>query len=198
RAARALGARALRRARHRDAPRTEPRGRRARGASRRARPARGTLRAGSARARPSRLHGVEPPPAGRPAPPDRLPGCAPGTRRVRGRASHAGGPARAGVGAVAAGRPRPGARVIRRAMVLAAGRGTRLRPLTDTTPKPLVPVAGRPFLEHILESLRAGGIREVVLNLHHLGRRIEEHLGDGASFGLRVRYSWENPILDTG
>ena len=88
--------------------------------------------------------------------------------------------------------------MIRRAMVLAAGRGTRLRPLTDTTPKPLVPVAGRPFLEHILESLRAGGIREVVLNLHHLGRRIEEHLGDGASFGLRVRYSWENPILDTG
>jgi len=83
-------------------------------------------------------------------------------------------------------------------MVLAAGRGTRLRPLTDTTPKPLVPVAGRPFLEHILEFLRAGGIREVVLNLHHLGRRIEEHLGDGARFGLRVRYSWENPILDTG
>ena len=83
-------------------------------------------------------------------------------------------------------------------MVLAAGRGTRLAPLTDTTPKPLVPVAGRPFLEHILEFLRAGGIREVVLNLHHLGRRIEEHLGDGARFGLRVRYSWENPILDTG
>src|SRR5439155_633423 len=71
--------------------------------------------------------------------------------------------------------------------------------LTDrTTPTPLVPVAGRPFLEHILEFLRAGGIREVVLNLHHLGRRIEEHLGDGARFGLRVRYSWENPILDTG
>ena len=88
--------------------------------------------------------------------------------------------------------------MIHRAMVLAAGRGTRLRPLTDTTPKPLVPVAGRPFLEHILEFLRAGGIREVVLNLHHLGRRIEEHLGDGARFGLRVRYSWENPILDTG
>jgi len=88
--------------------------------------------------------------------------------------------------------------VIRRAMVLAAGRGTRLAPLTDSTPKPLVRVAGRPFLEHILEFLRASGIREVVLNLHHLGRRIEEHLGDGARFGLRVRYSWENPILDTG
>src|SRR5437870_95568 len=81
--------------------------------------------------------------------------------RVRGRAPHAGRPARARVGAGAAGRPRPGARVIRRAMVLAAGRGTRLAPLTDSTPKPLVAVAGRPFLEHILEFLRAGGIREV-------------------------------------
>jgi NDP-sugar pyrophosphorylase family protein len=83
-------------------------------------------------------------------------------------------------------------------MVLAAGRGTRLAPLTDTTPKPLLPVAGRPFLEHILEFLRAGGVAEVVINLHHLGHRIEEHLGDGARFGLRIHYSWEDPILDTG
>jgi NDP-sugar pyrophosphorylase family protein len=88
--------------------------------------------------------------------------------------------------------------VIRRAMVLAAGRGTRLRPLTDTTPKPLIPVAGRPFLEHILAFLRAGGVEDVVLNLHHLGQRIADHLGDGARFGLHVRYSWEDPILDTG
>ena len=88
--------------------------------------------------------------------------------------------------------------MIRRAMVLAAGRGTRLAPLTHVTPKPLVPVAGRPFLEHIFDCLRAAGIREVVCNLHHLGARIEEHVGDGARFGLRVRYSWEDPILDTG
>jgi mannose-1-phosphate guanylyltransferase len=88
--------------------------------------------------------------------------------------------------------------VIRRAMVLAAGRGTRLAPITDTTPKPLVPVAGRPLLEHILEFLRAGGVREVVVNLHHLGHAIERHLGDGSRFGVRVRYSWEDPILDTG
>lgn len=87
---------------------------------------------------------------------------------------------------------------IRRAMVLAAGRGTRLAPLTDTIPKPLVPVAGRPFLERILEFLRAGGITDVVVNLHHLGHRIAEHLGDGARFGVRVAYSWEDPILDTG
>ena len=83
-------------------------------------------------------------------------------------------------------------------MILAAGRGTRLAPLTDTTPKPLVPVAGRPFIEHILEFLRAGGIEEVVVNLHHLGQRIADHLGDGRPFGVDVRYSWEDPILDTG
>ena len=88
--------------------------------------------------------------------------------------------------------------MIRRAMVLAAGRGTRLAPITHSTPKPLVPVAGRPLLERLLEFLRAGGIEEVVINLHHLGHRIEEHVGDGRRFGLRVRYSPEDPILDTG
>ena len=88
--------------------------------------------------------------------------------------------------------------MITRAMILAAGRGTRLAPLTTTTPKPLVPVAGRPFIEHILAFLHAGGVREVVVNLHHLGHLIEQHLGDGARFGVRIRYSWEDPILDTG
>jgi len=88
--------------------------------------------------------------------------------------------------------------VIRRAMVLAAGFGKRLAPITHTTPKPLVPVAGRPLLDRLLEFLRAGGIEEVVINLHHLGQRIEEHVGDGRRFGLRVRYSPEDPILDTG
>ena len=88
--------------------------------------------------------------------------------------------------------------MIRRAMVLAAGRGRRLAPRTDTLPKPLLPIAGRPLLEHILEFLRTGGIEDVVVNLHHLGHLIEQHVGDGARFGLRVRYSWEDPILDTG
>lgn len=88
--------------------------------------------------------------------------------------------------------------MIRRAMVLAAGRGTRLAPITHTTPKPLVPVAGRPLLEPLLEFLRAGGIEDVVINLHHLGDRIRQHIGDGARFGLSVRYSPEDPILDTG
>lgn len=88
--------------------------------------------------------------------------------------------------------------MIRRAMVLAAGRGTRLAPITHTTPKPLVSVGGRPLLDHVLEFLRAGGIEEVVVNLHHLGHRIRDHVGDGRRLGLRVHYSVEDPILDTG
>jgi NDP-sugar pyrophosphorylase family protein len=88
--------------------------------------------------------------------------------------------------------------MIRRAMVLAAGRGTRLAPLTDRLPKPLMPVAGKPLLGRILEFLHAGGIAEVVINLHHLGHLIEQEIGDGARFGVRVRYSWEPHILDTG
>ncbi len=88
--------------------------------------------------------------------------------------------------------------MIRRAMVLAAGKGTRLAPLTDTLPKPLMAVAGRPLLVHILEFLRAGGIEDVVVNLHHLGHRIEETIGDGRQFGLHVQYSREKQIRDTG
>lgn len=88
--------------------------------------------------------------------------------------------------------------MIRRAMVLAAGRGTRLAPLTDRIPKPMAPVAGRPMLDWVLAFLRAGGIEDVVINLHHLGHVIEEHVGDGARHGLSVRYSHEPEILDTG
>lgn len=88
--------------------------------------------------------------------------------------------------------------MIHRAMVLAAGRGTRLAPLTDTLPKPLMPVGGRPLLEHLLIFLRAGGIDDVVINLHHLGDRIEATIGDGSRFGLQVRYSREHEIRDTG
>jgi NDP-sugar pyrophosphorylase family protein len=88
--------------------------------------------------------------------------------------------------------------VIRRAMVLAAGRGTRLAPLTDTLPKPLAAVGGRPLIAHILDFLRAGGIEEVVINLHHLGDAIERELGDGGAFGLSIAYSREPEIRDTG
>jgi N-acetyl-alpha-D-muramate 1-phosphate uridylyltransferase len=85
-----------------------------------------------------------------------------------------------------------------KAMILAAGRGERLRPLTDRMPKPLVPVAGRPLLTHQLEWLAAAGIREVVINLHHLAEQIADAVGDGGAFGVRVTYSREPQLLETG
>jgi NDP-sugar pyrophosphorylase family protein len=83
-------------------------------------------------------------------------------------------------------------------MVLAAGFGSRLRPLTDRVPKPLIPVAGRPLIAYSLAILREAGIREVMINLHHLGDQIRAALGDGSSYGMSISYSEENPILDTG
>lgn len=85
-----------------------------------------------------------------------------------------------------------------RAMVLAAGRGTRLRPLTDVTPKPLIEVAGRPLIAFSLGLLRAHGIGDAVVNTHHLGERLQAELGDGAAWGVRVHYSHEHELLDTG
>ncbi|HEX7037743.1 MAG TPA: nucleotidyltransferase family protein [Pseudomonadales bacterium] len=83
-------------------------------------------------------------------------------------------------------------------MVLAAGRGERLRPLTDRMPKPMVEVAGRPLLEHQLEWLRSAGIREVVINLHHLGQQIVDAFGDGRRHGVKIAYSLEPELLETG
>lgn len=85
-----------------------------------------------------------------------------------------------------------------KAMVFAAGHGLRLRPLTDTIPKALVPVAGRPMIEYPLLLLRHYGITEIVINLHHLGEKIEARLGDGKELGLRIAYSKEKELLDTG
>jgi NDP-sugar pyrophosphorylase family protein len=85
-----------------------------------------------------------------------------------------------------------------KAMVLAAGQGTRLRPLTDRVPKALVPVAGRPMIEYPLLLLKRYGIRDIVINLHHLGGQIESHLGNGAQLGLQITYSREPELLDTG
>ena len=78
-------------------------------------------------------------------------------------------------------------------MILAAGRGERMRPLTDHTPKPLLPVAGRPLIVWHLERLAAAGFREVVINHAHLGEQIEMLLGDGSAWGLRIAYSPEPP-----
>lgn len=78
-----------------------------------------------------------------------------------------------------------------RAIVLAAGRGERMRPLTDTTPKPLLPVFGRPLIEWHLLALARGGVREVVVNTAWLEDCFPAVLGDGARFGLAIRYSHE-------
>lgn len=86
-----------------------------------------------------------------------------------------------------------------RAMILAAGRGERLRPLTDETPKSLVEVGGRSLLERHLDHVRAAGIRTVVINLGWLGDRIVERVGSGRRYGLEVVYSQEGDhILETG
>lgn len=85
-----------------------------------------------------------------------------------------------------------------KAMILAAGLGTRLRPLTNTVPKPLLPVGGTPLIVWNLLLLRRHGFRDVVINLHHLGPLIEHALGDGARFGMRITYSSEPVILGTG
>ncbi|MDX1609389.1 MAG: nucleotidyltransferase family protein [Halofilum sp. (in: g-proteobacteria)] len=76
-------------------------------------------------------------------------------------------------------------------MILAAGRGERMRPLTDDTPKPLLTVGGRALIDHQLAALARAGFREVVINLAWLGERIRAHVGDGSAHGLSVRYSDE-------
>ncbi len=83
-------------------------------------------------------------------------------------------------------------------MILAAGRGERMRPLTDHTPKPLLAVAGRPLIVWHIERLAAAGIRELVINHAHLGAQIERALGDGARWQVNIRYSPEDKALETG
>ncbi len=83
-------------------------------------------------------------------------------------------------------------------MVLAAGLGLRLRPLTLLRAKPVVPVLGRPLLHFTLERLARAGVSEVMVNLHHLPGSVRRALGDGRAFGLRLRYSHERELLGTG
>lgn len=86
-----------------------------------------------------------------------------------------------------------------KAMILAAGRGERMRPLTDRTPKPLLDVGGKPLIVWHLERLAAAGFRDVVINHAHLGRQIEDALGNGSRFGLSIVYSPEpDGALETG
>ncbi|HEX7115312.1 MAG TPA: nucleotidyltransferase family protein [Steroidobacter sp.] len=86
-----------------------------------------------------------------------------------------------------------------RAMILAAGRGERMRPLTDERPKPLLHVGGKPLIEYHLEALAAGGIRDVVINLAWKGEQLREALGTGERFGVTIQYSDEgSEALETG
>lgn len=86
-----------------------------------------------------------------------------------------------------------------KAMLLAAGRGERMRPLTDSCPKPLLPVAGKPLIQWQLERLAAAGCRDVVINLSWLGEQIADALGDGRQLGMRIAWSREPwPPLETG
>ncbi len=84
-----------------------------------------------------------------------------------------------------------------KAMILAAGRGERMRPLTDHTPKPLLEVGGKPLIVSHIERLVQGGITELVINHAHLGAQIEQRLGDGSQFGAQIQYSPETIALET-
>jgi NDP-sugar pyrophosphorylase family protein len=84
-----------------------------------------------------------------------------------------------------------------RAMILAAGLGTRLRPLTDATPKPLLPILWQPMLAHILDHLRRYEVRDVAINLHHRASQLRQWLGDGRQWGMRLHLSHEPEILGT-
>jgi len=83
-------------------------------------------------------------------------------------------------------------------MILAAGRGERMRPLTDRVPKSLIEVAGRPLIAHLIERLVRAGITDLVVNVSHLADMIERELGAGSRYGVRIAYSREEPVLETG
>jgi len=85
-----------------------------------------------------------------------------------------------------------------KAMILAAGRGERLRPLTDTTPKPMLPLNGKPLLEHHINRLVAIGVKDIVINTCWLGEQIEAYFADGRDFGVNISWSRESEALETG
>ncbi|MGO9070924.1 nucleotidyltransferase family protein [Mycobacterium sp.] len=85
-----------------------------------------------------------------------------------------------------------------KALILAAGMGERLRPLTDVTPKPMLELGGRPLIHYPLAMLRRGGVTEVAINVHHLASAVRRGLGDGSELGLRITYAPEPVLLGTG
>lgn len=84
-----------------------------------------------------------------------------------------------------------------RAMILAAGKGERMRPLTDTLPKPLLRVKNQALIIYHLQSLAKAGITEIVINVSYLGEKIEQYLGNGQALGVDIQYSYEDPVLET-
>jgi MurNAc alpha-1-phosphate uridylyltransferase len=85
-----------------------------------------------------------------------------------------------------------------KAMILAAGRGERMRPLTDSCPKPLLQVAGKALIEYHINALARSGFNELVINHAYLGQQIEDYLGDGSNYGVSISYSREQEALETG
>jgi mannose-1-phosphate guanylyltransferase len=86
--------------------------------------------------------------------------------------------------------------LIKKAVILAAGRGTRLQPLTSDTPKPMIPLLGKPVMEYIVEHLVRQGISEIMVNTSHFAHRIEQYFGDGRRFGAHIGYSFEGHLKD--
>ena len=85
-----------------------------------------------------------------------------------------------------------------KAFILAAGKGKRLKPITNNIPKPLIEIKGKPLLEWNLIKLRSAGIKEIVINLHYLGDQIVDYFGNGKKLDLKINYSFENRLLGTG
>jgi len=85
-----------------------------------------------------------------------------------------------------------------KAVVLAAGEGIRLRPLTFTRPKHLIPVAGKPLLEHVLLSIKSAGINEALIVVHYMAEQIKQHFGDGSSLGMKIEYAFQPEVRGTG
>lgn len=85
-----------------------------------------------------------------------------------------------------------------KAMILAAGMGKRMLELTQDTPKPMLLINGKPMIEHLINHLVTNGFTEIVINLHYQADKIKHHLGDGSSYGVKISYSFEEELLNTG
>jgi len=85
-----------------------------------------------------------------------------------------------------------------KALILAGGKGTRLRPITYEIPKPLVPVKGKPIVQHLIENLKAYGITDIIMSVGYLHQKIMDYFGDGSRFGVKIEYIVEKDEMGTG